>query len=50
MARPKSDKPTKTINSSVRLTPEAFRALIERFGSISNALAWLAVNMPSKDK
>lgn len=48
MARPKSNQPTKSVNTSIRLTPEARDALIKRFGNLSNALAWLAQNIPAK--
>lgn len=38
MARPKSDKPTKTVITSVRLTPEQRDKLIQIYGSIQKAL------------
>lgn len=41
MARPKSDKPTKTVIKSVRLTPEQHEKLIKQYGTIQKALEYL---------
>lgn len=41
MARPKSDKPTKSIIKSVRLTPDQHDKIIKEFGSIQKALEFV---------
>ena len=41
MARPKSEKPTKTVITSVRLTPEQREKLVKQYGTIQKALEHL---------
>jgi hypothetical protein len=50
MARPKSKQPTKTIVTSIRLTPEERDTLIKQFGSIQGAINNLIRETLSKRK
>jgi hypothetical protein len=48
MARPKSEKPTKTVIKSIRLTPDDHKRLLERFKTLQQAIEWL-VNQTSQN-
>ena len=50
MARPKSKQPTKSVNTSIRLTPEARDLLIKRFGTIQRAIDHLIRETALKTK
>jgi hypothetical protein len=45
MARPKSEKPTKTVIKSVRLTHDQHEKLIKQYGTIQKALEYLATQL-----